>query len=288
MQRMPYSTGLSDEQWSLIEPLVAAWKQERVARSATGDPGSCDLREVVNALLYQNRTGCQRRLPPHDLPASSSVFSYFTLWRQDGLDQRIQETLRCRVRERARHLEDPSLVIIDTRSVRVAAGVAKKATGLDANKKTPGRKRGPAVDLMGLTIGVVILAASAGAASAQAATGGGDFTAKLACPSSGKISSTHSSTSPSGGIVHHLKSIGQNGVTIRTRYEKNGSGSTITAKLGYSCSGSTYWGGSFTQSNNTTKSKEWVRSSWQAHCCTTTGLLSVTGQRQLQTPAASC
>ncbi|MGW9328319.1 hypothetical protein ACWHAQ_31175, partial [Streptomyces koyangensis] len=92
----------------------------------------------------------------------------------------------------------------------------------------------------------------------------------------------------SGGIVHHLKSIGQNGVTIRTRYEKNGSGSTITAKLGYSCSGSTYWGGSFTQSNNTTKSKEWVRSSWQAHCCTTTGLLSVTGQRQLQMPAASC
>ncbi|MGA5226910.1 transposase [Streptomyces koyangensis] len=129
---MPYSTGLSDEQWSLIEPLVAAWKQERVARSATGDPGSCDLREVVNALLYQNRTGCQRRLPPHDLPASSSVFSYFTLWRQDGLDQRIQEALRCRVRERerARQLEDPSLVIIDIHSVRVAAGVAKKTTGL--------------------------------------------------------------------------------------------------------------------------------------------------------------
>ncbi|MFF9751158.1 hypothetical protein ACF1GR_30990, partial [Streptomyces albidoflavus] len=49
-----------------------------------------------------------------------------------------------------------------------------------------------------------------------------------------------------------------------------------------------YWGGSFTQSNNTTKSKEWVRSSWQTHCYTTTGLLSVTGQGQFQTPAASC
>ncbi|MEU9383037.1 IS5/IS1182 family transposase, partial [Streptomyces sp. NPDC048279] len=44
MERMPYATDLSDEQWALIEPLVTAWKQERVARSATGGPGSCDLR----------------------------------------------------------------------------------------------------------------------------------------------------------------------------------------------------------------------------------------------------
>jgi transposase len=42
----------------LIEPMVTAWKQGRVARSVTGDPGSCDLREVVNAIFYQNRTGC--------------------------------------------------------------------------------------------------------------------------------------------------------------------------------------------------------------------------------------
>lgn len=161
MERIPYATDLSDGQWSLIEPLVTAWKQERVARSATGDPGSCDLREVVNALLYQNRTGCQWRLLPHDLPAWSAVFYYFTLWRRDGLDQRIQEILRCQVRERSRRLEDPSLVIIDTQSVRVAAGVPKETTGLDANKKTPGRKRGLAVDVLGLVIGVVILAASA-------------------------------------------------------------------------------------------------------------------------------
>jgi transposase len=103
--------------------MIMAWKQERVARSATGDPGSCDLREVVNAIFYQNRTGCQWRYLPHDLPAWSAVFYYFALWRQDGLDQRIQELLRCQVRERAGRLEDPSLVVIDTQSVRAAAGV---------------------------------------------------------------------------------------------------------------------------------------------------------------------
>jgi transposase len=161
VKRKPYLSDLSDEQWALIEPMITAWKQDRVARSATGDPGSCDLREVVNAIFYQNRTGCQWRLLPHDFPAWSAVFYYFGLWREDGLDQRIQELLRCQVREKARRLEDPSLVVIDTQSVRAAAGVPKTTTGLDANKKVSGRKRGLAVDVLGLIIGVVVLAASA-------------------------------------------------------------------------------------------------------------------------------
>ncbi len=75
---------------------------------AVGDRRSqvlrCDLREVVNAIFYQNRTGCQWRMFPHDLPAWSAVFYYFRLWREDGLDQRIQELLRCQVREKARRL----------------------------------------------------------------------------------------------------------------------------------------------------------------------------------------
>ncbi|MDX3186615.1 IS5 family transposase [Streptomyces sp. ME02-7008A-1] len=132
---------------------------------AVGDRRSqvlrCDLREVVNAIFYQNRTGCQWRMFPHDLPAWSAVFYYFRLWREDGLDQRIQELLRCQVREKARRLEDPSLVIIDTQSVRAAAGVPRTTTGLDANKKVSGRKRGLAVDVLGLIIGVVVMAASA-------------------------------------------------------------------------------------------------------------------------------
>lgn len=161
MERQAYPSDLTDDQWNLIEPVITSWKQERVARSVTGDAGSCDLREVVNALFYQNRTGCQWRYLPHDLPAWSAVFYYFTLWREHGLDQRIQELLRCQVRERARRLEDPSLVVIDTQSLRAAAGVPKTTTGLDAAKRTPGRKRGLAVDVLGLVIGVVILAASA-------------------------------------------------------------------------------------------------------------------------------
>lgn len=71
MEREPYPSDLADAQWALIEPMITAWKQERVARSATGDPGGCDLRDVVNAIFYQNRTGCQWRHLPHDRPAWS-------------------------------------------------------------------------------------------------------------------------------------------------------------------------------------------------------------------------
>ncbi|MFI0242610.1 transposase [Streptomyces sp. NPDC016845] len=120
MGREPYPSDLSDERWALIEPMITAWKQDRVARSATGDPGSCDLREVVSAIFYQNRTSCQWRKLPHDLQSWSAVFYYFGLWREDGLDPRIQELLRCQVRENARRLEDPSLVITDTQQVNGA------------------------------------------------------------------------------------------------------------------------------------------------------------------------
>ncbi|MFD0337184.1 transposase [Streptomyces sp. NPDC127117] len=130
----------------MIEPLITAWMQERVSCSATGDPGSCDLREIVNALLYKNRTGRQWRLLPHGFPAWSAVFYCFTLWRQDSVGRRIQEILRWQVRERAWRSEDLSLVISDTRSVRVVAGSAEGdgRTGCeqeDARQEAGARRR---------------------------------------------------------------------------------------------------------------------------------------------------
>ncbi|WP_329439753.1 transposase [Streptomyces canus] len=74
---------LSEQQWVLVVPVVTAWKQDRVSRSATGEPGTCGLREVVNAIISQNRTSCHWRY----LPAWSAVFYYFTLRHQGSLDQ---------------------------------------------------------------------------------------------------------------------------------------------------------------------------------------------------------
>lgn len=119
------------------------------------------MREIVNAILYQGRTGCQWAYLPHDLPPKSATYYYFAAWRDDRTDQVIHELLRCQVRGRARRLQDPTLVVLDTRSVHAAAGVPASTTGRDPAKRVPGRKRGLAVDVLGLVIAVIVPAANA-------------------------------------------------------------------------------------------------------------------------------
>ncbi|MFF0043851.1 IS5 family transposase [Streptomyces mirabilis] len=149
--RQSYNSDLSDERWALIEPVVTSWKARHP--SVSGHQGNYDMREIVNALLYQSRTGCQWDYLPHDLPPAGAVKYYFYKWRDDGTDQTIHDLLRWQVREKRGRLADPSLVVLDTQSLHAAAGVPAGTTGRDANKKVPGRKRG-------LVIAVVVLAAS--------------------------------------------------------------------------------------------------------------------------------
>jgi transposase len=156
--RQFYKGDLSDERWALIEPVVASWKARHP--SVSGHQGNYDMREIVNALLYQSRTGCQWDYLPHDLPPAGAVKYYFYKWRDDGTDQTIHDLLRWQVREKRGRLADPSLVVLDTQSLHAAAGVPAGTTGRDAAKKVPGRKRGLAVDVLGLVIAVVVLAAS--------------------------------------------------------------------------------------------------------------------------------
>ena len=63
--------------------------------SVSGHQGRYEMREIVNALLYQGRTGCQWDLLPHDFPPPGAVKYYFYTWRDDGTDQTIHDLLRC-------------------------------------------------------------------------------------------------------------------------------------------------------------------------------------------------
>ncbi|WP_127354063.1 IS5 family transposase [Actinacidiphila soli] len=157
--RKPYKSDLSDERWALIEPVITAWKARHP--SVSGHQGNYEMRDIVNALLYQSRTGCQWDYLPHDLPPRGAVYYYFAKWRDDGTDQAIHDLLRWQARKKKGRLADPSLIILDTQSLHAAAGVPAASTGKDAAKKVPGRKRCLAVDVLGLIIAVVVLAASA-------------------------------------------------------------------------------------------------------------------------------
>jgi transposase len=157
--RKSYPSDLTDGRWALIEPVLTSWKARRP--SASGSQGSYEMREIVNAILYQSRTGCQWEYLPHDLPPRSATYYYFAKWRDDGTDQVVHDLLCWHAREKKGRKADPSLVVLDTQSVHSAASVPAETTGKDAGKKVPGRKRGLAVDVLGLVIAVVVLAASA-------------------------------------------------------------------------------------------------------------------------------
>jgi transposase len=158
-ERKQYPSDLSDERWALIEPVITAWKAAH--QSVSGHQGGYEMREIVNAILYQSRTGCQWDYLPHDLPPRSATYYYFARWRDDGTDQAIHDLLRWHAREKQGRKADPSLVVLDTQSVHAAASVPADTTGKDAGKKVPGRKRCLAVDVLGLVVAVVVLAASA-------------------------------------------------------------------------------------------------------------------------------
>jgi putative transposase len=110
-KRQRYDTDLTDAEWRILEPLVPAVK-------AGGRPAKHSRREIVNALLYVCRTGCQWRLVPHDLPFWKTVYTYFRLWRLDGTWARIHSALREQVRRAAGHQPQASAAILDSQSVK--------------------------------------------------------------------------------------------------------------------------------------------------------------------------
>jgi transposase len=138
--------------------VITAWKAAHP--SVSGHCGRYEMRAIVDAIFYQNRWGCQWSLLPREFPSASAVKYYFYRWRDQGLDQVIHDLLRAQVREKAGRPEDPSGVAIDTQSLHAAVNVPAAVTGKDANKKVPGIKRGLAVDVLGLVIAVVVMAAS--------------------------------------------------------------------------------------------------------------------------------
>jgi transposase len=111
MVRRAYPSDLSDAEWTLLEPLVPAPKPG-------GRPPKHDRRELVDAILYVLRTGCQWRHLPHDLPPWGTVWWWFRRWRLDGTWAVINTTLRERVRVRRGRDPTPSAAILDSQSAK--------------------------------------------------------------------------------------------------------------------------------------------------------------------------
>jgi putative transposase len=156
MRTQSYPSDITDAQWALIEPQLPVYPG--------GRPRTTDLRDVVNAIFYLLRTGCQWRYLPRDFPPKSTVWRYFDEWRHNGTLDTIHDRLRTKVRAQAKPYSPRTTASVDSQSVDTTSGGEHR--GRDNAKNVDGRKRHIVVDSMGLLLAVLVSAANVDDAAA--------------------------------------------------------------------------------------------------------------------------
>lgn len=152
-ERGSYPSDLNDGEWARIEPLLPP-----PAEIGRGRPCEIARRDLVDAMLYVLRTGCQWRALPHDFPNWCTVYWYFRQWKLSGLFERLNDVLRRRVRRDASRNEEASAWIVDSQTAKTTETPGER--GFEGGKRITGRKRNIIVDTLGMLIAVTVVPAS--------------------------------------------------------------------------------------------------------------------------------
>ena len=150
MRTQSYPSDITDAPWAPIEPHLPVYPG--------GRPRTTDLRDVVDAVFYVLRTGCQWRYLPKDFPPKSTVWRYFDEWRHNGTLEILHDLLRRKVRAAEKPYSPRTTASVDSQSVDTTSG--GEARGRDNAKNVDGRKRHIVVDSMGLLLALLVTAAS--------------------------------------------------------------------------------------------------------------------------------
>ena len=132
LPRQFYPNDLFEQEWNLIAPMVTFKSTSRSRK------GIHSKREMLNAIFYLLRTGCQWRHLPHDLPPRKSVYIQFRRWKLGSLFERIHAHLRKELRVLLKRDRDPSAGIVDSQSVKTTEKGRSKAM-MESKKLTGGR-----------------------------------------------------------------------------------------------------------------------------------------------------
>ena len=126
MGNMGYSTDLTDAQWGLIEPIFKSNKGQHFVEHSK--------RDLINAVLYLIKTGCQWRLLPNDFPPHEAVWSFYRRAVKSGKWEKAMDAMVTKVRTDAGRKPTPTYGLIDSQSVKTTS--ASNDRGFDGGKKS--------------------------------------------------------------------------------------------------------------------------------------------------------
>lgn len=159
--RLRYPTDMTDAEWEIVR----AYIPEPIYVPNLMEPKYL-RRDIVDAIFYRERTGCQWRNLPHDFPPWKQVFEYYRKWRDSGAITELHDALRAQVRVQTPHAdgtarsESPTICILDSQSAKTSEQGEQYTIGYDAGKKVKGRKRHLVVDALGLLLALRVTTAS--------------------------------------------------------------------------------------------------------------------------------
>lgn len=138
----------TDSQWQVIEKIINSKRKRKHS-----------LRTIINAIFWINSTGCQWRNLDSKYPPWETVFYHFSQLKFKGIWEQILDELVIEERKKQGREESPSLLAIDSQSVKTVQFISEE-TGIDGGKKINGRKRTILVDKLGLPLAIKVTAAN--------------------------------------------------------------------------------------------------------------------------------
>jgi transposase len=139
---------LDDGEWGLVEDLFDP-------AGRRGAPARYERRDMVAAMLFVARTGCQWRYLPERYPPWEAVWQQWRRWRENGVWARAMVRIAHLVRQRAkRRSVEPTMVMIDAQTVRGGRAGPTFHNAGGRGGRTIGAKRSILVEYLGLPLAV--------------------------------------------------------------------------------------------------------------------------------------